>query len=836
MGPFRLNPEASMLTHGGTPTALGPRGVAVLSALVERANEYVPKASIMDAAWPGVVVEESNLAVQISAIRRVIAQAPGGERWIETLSRRGYRFIGPVSELQDHPSREPTTDSARSNLPQPLTSFVGRERELVEIKRLLPDRRLLTLVGVGGIGKTRLALQVAAEVVDAYHDGVWFVDLASLVDPALVPSTVAQALGVRETAGRPLIQTLCSQVKGRQLLLLLDNCEHLLDACATFADAILRGVAGPTILTTSREPLHVAGEQTYSLPTLSLPDPNATVDAMGRSEAVQLFVERVRLQQADFVLTERHAPAVAKICARLDGIPLALELAAARVRSLSLEQINAHLDDRFRLLTGGSRTALPRQQTLRAALDWSFDLLAEKERAVLRKLASFAGGFTLEAASSVARDDAIDEFAVIDVLSQLVARSLVVADTNNAGVRYRLLETTRAYAIEKLAEAGEIEVITRRHAQHFRQLFECAPDDWLRLPDAEWRAAYVPELDNVRAALDWAMSSGGDSAMGIALAAASGALWLELSHSVEGRPRLEDAIARIGAQTPELDQARLWLWLGMLLGDAEPAQSAEAKERACDLYRWLGDATGLGFSLVQLALMYTHLGRFEQAATVLADAFPLLENAGPPKTLARYFEIFAHLKMRTGDAAIARTYFEKALSLYRKMGAEREALRMLGNIADLAWALGDLDAAAAGFFEALAALRKSPTTTNTTLGFQLTNLSGVLTERGQLNEALVAAREGLPLVKDIGCAWINMDHFALRAALAGKIANAARLAGYVDSAHVTKETSRGPNEARACERLRALLHEKLVTDELQRLLAEGAKMSEDEACQLALEE
>jgi predicted ATPase len=253
-------------------------------------------------------------------------------------------------------------------------------------------------------------------------------------------------------------------LKARQLLLILDNCEHLLDACATLGDAILRGAVAPTIIATSREPLHVPGEPTYPLPTLSLPEPSAHAEAVARSEAVQLFVERVQRQLPDFALTAARAPAVAALCIHLDGIPLALELAAARVRSLSIEQINARLHDRFKLLTGGTRSALPRQQTLRATFDWSFDLLAEQERAVLRRLAIFAGGFTLEAASAVAADAAIDEYAVIDLLSQLVARSLVVADTSDAGARYRLLETTRAYALEKLAEAEEIDAIQRRQA------------------------------------------------------------------------------------------------------------------------------------------------------------------------------------------------------------------------------------------------------------------------------------------------------------------------------------------------------------------------------------
>jgi predicted ATPase/DNA-binding winged helix-turn-helix (wHTH) protein len=462
IGPFRLDAEAGVLTQAGVPVALGSRAVAVLTTLVERSNEFVQKGAIMDAAWPGVVVEESNLAVQISAIRRVLAQTPGGEHWIETLARRGYRFVGPITEIREELPQGAGLAGKRSNLPEPLTSFIGRERELVEIKRLLPGKRLLTLVGVGGIGKTRLALQVAAEVIDAYRDGVWLIEFASIRDPLLLPTSVAQVLGVQEKTGTPLTDTLRAHLKARQLLLILDNCEHLLDACAMLADTILRGAADTTIFATSREPLHVPGEQTYPLQTLSLAEPSANAEVIARSEAVQLFVERAQRQLPDFALTAVRAPAVAELCVHLDGIPLALELAAARVRSLSIEQINARLNDRFKLLTGGARTALPRQQTLRATLDWSFDLLEEQERVVLRRLAIFAGGFTLEAASTVASDDGIDEFAIVNLLSQLVDRSLVAADTNDAGPRYRLLETTSAYALEKLIEAEEIDALRRR--------------------------------------------------------------------------------------------------------------------------------------------------------------------------------------------------------------------------------------------------------------------------------------------------------------------------------------------------------------------------------------
>ncbi len=835
IGPFRLAPTAGMLTRDGVPVALGARTVAVLSVLVARAGEFIGKAEIMEAVWQGVFVEEGNIAYQMTLLRRALAQAPGGDAWIETLPKRGYRFAGPVVKVETAATQEAAGTSKRSNLREPFTSFIGREAELARIRKMLPKTRLLTLAGIGGIGKTRFALHAAGGLTDSFLDGIWFVDLAPLTDPALVPSAVAQVLGIQEASGKPLVDTLARQLKGSQLLLILDNCEHLLEACARLAEALLGACAGVTILATSREPLQVAGEQTWLLPTLSLPEPDANMDAIAQSEAVQLFVARARQHLLDFALSPAQSRVVAQICIRLDGIALAIELAAARVRSYTIEEIHGRLNDRFALLTGGTRTALPRQQTLRATLDWSHDLLTEEERAVFRHLSVFHGSFTLDAATDVAATDTIGQFAVAELISQLVARSLLVVDTTTSGARYHLLETPRAYAREKLEQAHEKADLERCHAQYYRDYFERAPDDWLRLPDAAWRAAYAHECDNVRAALDWAFGSEGDRDIGIGLCSATGPIWLELSLVPEGRKRFEIADSLI-RNTPDPELARLYLWQGMLCGDSSPAESVYAKLRAVEIYRRLGDALGLGFSLVQSALVLPRLDRLAEAQAALDEAYPLLENLNVPRALARHAEVAGYLKMRSGNAPGARPHFESAITLCRKISAQRELLRMLGNYAYLTWALGDLDAALLGYQENIALLRTSAYTTKTMLGFNLSNLAGVHTERGELNAALVALREGLPLMMEMGQAWLDMDHYALRAALAGKIANAARLASYADSMFAAKEVSREPNEVRLRNKLLSVLREKLVPDELDRLLAEGAKLSEEEACQLALEE
>ncbi len=371
-----------------------------------------------------------------------------------------------------------------NNLPIQVTSFVGREQERADLKRLLTTTRLLTLTGSGGTGKTRLALQVAADVLERFKDGVWFVELAPLSDPALVPTGVASVLGVREEQGRPLMLTLLDWLRDKQLLLMLDNCEHLLDACARFADAVLHGCRAAQLLATSREAFGIAGEVPVRVPSLATPAPHASIslEALRQYDAVRLFMERAQIVRPDYTLTNQNAPALAQICQRLDGIPLAIELAASRLKVLSLDDINRRLDDRFRLLTGGSRTALPRQQTLRALIDWSDGLLSEPERALLRRLSVFAGGWTLDAAEAVCASDGIESFDVLDLLTHLVDKSLVVMDERDGETRYRMLETIRQYAREKLLESGEGERVRNRHTDFCLRLAATAKPE-LRGPN-----------------------------------------------------------------------------------------------------------------------------------------------------------------------------------------------------------------------------------------------------------------------------------------------------------------------------------------------------------------
>jgi predicted ATPase/DNA-binding winged helix-turn-helix (wHTH) protein len=828
IGPFRLDLRAKVVTHDGKPVALGARAVVVLATLVEKANEHVTKAAILDAAWPGLVVEEGNLAVQISAIRKVLARAPGGERWVETLARRGYRFVGPVVPIPEDDA------AARGNLPQPLTTFIGREAARESLRALLGTMRLLTIVGTGGIGKTRLALQVAEDRAGAYRDGVWFVDFAPLADAALVPSAIAQAMGLVETPGRPLLQSLCAQLSQRELLIVLDNCEHVLDGAAFASDTLLRNCGRLTILATSREPLHVNGEQAYPLETLTLPADAADVEAVLRSEAGSLFVDRLRRQQPRFKLTAEAAPLVARLCVRLDGIPLALELAAARARSLSLEQIHERLDDRFRLLTGGARTALARQKTLLATLDWSHELLGEEERILLRRCAVFAGGFTIEAAQAVAGEPAPSAVPVADVLASLASRSLVGVRMSSGAARYGMLETTRAYALEHLEASGESGFVRRRHALHYRDAMRRSSEDFLRMPDTQWRAATVVELDNVRAALDWALAQEDDEGIAVALAGASGPLWFTLSLIAEGIERLSDALTREPRSDSDADRARLWLWYGAL-AEGETAESRAAVERAVGHYRALGEPLGLGVALSQLGRVLATMGQHEAAEAALADSHAQLQAGSTPKAMGLYWGNLGYLRRCQGDAAAGRACYEKAVELHRAAGAQYAEAATIGSLADVAWSQGDLRASVDAFRLNIGLFKRLANPRSRAMAFALSNLSGVLTELGELPEALVVAREAIPLMCENGFAWLAMDHFALRAALAGDLPKGARLGAFADAAYRKRNAKRQVNEARAFARLERLLAEKLAAKELRELQREGEQLDEEAACKLAAE-
>jgi predicted ATPase/DNA-binding winged helix-turn-helix (wHTH) protein len=513
---------------------LPPKAFEVLRYLLEHPGRLVPHDELLEALWPRTFVQQEVLKSHIASIRAVLGDDPRRPRFIETMSRRGYRFIAPVTEG----ASASHTAARTTNLPEAASELIDRETELGQITALIIEQRLVSLVGAGGIGKTRLALTVGKQLLREFADGVFVAELGPLSNAELVPATVASALGLTHVVGAMSQEGVAGAVGTKKLLLIIDNCEHVIEAATRMAEALLRTSPGVSLLATSREPLRVSGEYVYRVPPLDVPaeDSQAMEDIFSRS-AVQLFVSRARAAEPRFVAGGPVAAATAAICRRLDGIPLAIELAATRIVGFGVDGVAARLDDRFRLLTGGSRTALPRHQTMRATLDWSYELLSESERVVLRRLAVFVGAFTLDAATAVAASVDNPAADVGDSVANLVGKSLLSADVGGALVYYRSLETTRTYAREKLVESGEIDAFARRHAEYFRNFFEHAETELETRPTAEWLVAYRPHIDNLRAALDWAFSPSGDVGVAVALTAAAVPLWTHLSLLTECRAR-----------------------------------------------------------------------------------------------------------------------------------------------------------------------------------------------------------------------------------------------------------------------------------------------------------
>jgi predicted ATPase/DNA-binding winged helix-turn-helix (wHTH) protein len=552
---FRVLPHRRELLVDSRLVELGGRAFDVLVALIEARGAVVSKERLMERAWPGRIVDENNLPAQITALRKAFA---ADRDLIRTVPGRGYQFTGEISMVATGPDALPDARRAApipassripTNLPESVSELIGREVELGQIVELSASQRLVTLAGAGGIGKTRLGIEVGRHLLPRFADGVWIVQLAPLSDPELVPAAVATALGLELTSGTALPVSVVDALRSKRLMLILDNCEHVVEAAAKMTEALLRTNPAALVIATSREPLRVEGEWVYVVPPLAVP-PEVSSDSEDPLHygALRLFVERARAVAPYLSPDAPVAAAIAGICRRLDGLPLAIELAAARAAALGIEELLAGLDDRFQLLAGGRRTALPRHQTLRGTLDWSYELLTEPERVVLRRLAIFAGGFTLQAAGEVVAGDEFTTIEIVDCVTSLVEKSLVTADVGGLARRYRLLETTRAYALEKLVQSGEFDTVARRHARRYLDLFEDAEVDAMTRP-TEWLADYVPRIDNVRAALDWAFSPSGDASIGVALTAAAVPLWMHLSLMEECRGQVERAFATIDAGT-----------------------------------------------------------------------------------------------------------------------------------------------------------------------------------------------------------------------------------------------------------------------------------------------
>ena len=693
-GPFELRPAARLLLVDGVPAALGGRAFDVLMVLFERRAGPVSKAELLQTVWPASVVEENTLQVHVSALRKVL-----GPMAIMTIPGRGYRFTAPLEAADGAPEPRSCPPAPPHNLPLARTRFIGREASLAQCLRLLQDVRLLTLTGIGGCGKTRLALQLAQHQLPTCPDGVWFVDLAPLREPPHVIAAVAMALGVREDAGRPLLDRLCAHLATRHTLILLDNCEHVIDAAAAVADTLLAACAELQIIATSREGLGVAGEQIVPVRPLSLPSAPDLATVQG-AEAVRLFVDRAGLAMPDFAIDEHNASAVADICRRLDGIALAIELAAARVAMLPVAEISARLDDRFRFLTGGSR-AVPRHQTLQAALAWSHDTLPRPEQQLLRRLAVFAGGCTLAAATEVA--DAGDEYTVLALLQRLHDKSLlVVHQAGDAPPRYRMLETVRQYAQERLAEAGEADTTRDRHLRCFVALAELALAQVQGPRQGDWMLLLAQVQEDLLAAHHWCQHTAAGPHAGLRLVACLWRYWVASAQLERGHALAAQALAAAPADADPLWHARAHWAMGQIAFRMGRYDETRAQaERGLALAVTVNDAEQITLSLSLRAKWLHASGQLEQARLHYEQACAVARTLASPFWLGAALNNLAELHRGVGQLDAAQACYEEAIAISRRLQSPEGTFVPLCNLARLSVAAGKLERARTLLLESL---------------------------------------------------------------------------------------------------------------------------------------
>jgi predicted ATPase/DNA-binding winged helix-turn-helix (wHTH) protein len=667
-------------THG-VPVPLGGRAFDIVEVLAQSAGELVTKDEIFRRVWSGAIVEESTLQVHVSAIRKALGPDRG---MLKTAFGRGYRLLGAWTIRQEGRSAAPVVlqivppTAFATNLPSASFDLIGRTAAVQHLLDFLSAHRVVTLTGPGGIGKSALALEVARTLFPAFGGDAWLVELASLSDPDLVPSAVTGVLGLKLGGDEISAESVARAIGGDRLLLVLDNCEHVIDAAAQLVETMVRVCPRTTVLATSREALRIEGECVYRVPALEVPPEHwgGPSDVLGRS-AVELLVARMRELDWDFSPDSDGLAAIAAICRHLDGIPLAIEFAATRAATLGLEQVASRLDDRFTLLTGGRRTALLRHRTLRAMLDWSYELLPEAERRLFRCLAVFPGGFTLEAATAVAGDSTAP--AVAESIANLVAKSLVTRDGSVPAGRWLLLETIRAYGLERLADSGDAEQVTWRCAEFFRDLFVRAAPGSSREPAAADLAQYAREIDNVRAAIDWCFSPSGDSGIGVALTAAYAPVWLNLSLTAELRDRAERALESVDANLSARIQMELQIALGtcltITLGSIERTRSVLTA--ALEIAERLDDLDAQVRAFWALWALYFNTGECGPAQSVAERFSRVASRTGDPGVISVADRVMGYTLQYLANHRAAQRCFERVLQMYVAPQRQRDKVWFL---------------------------------------------------------------------------------------------------------------------------------------------------------------
>ena len=839
---FELRPAERLLYVQGEPAPLGSRAIDLLLALVERHGCLVTKHELMDLVWPGVVVEENNLQVQVSTLRKVL-----GARSIVTVPGRGYRFVEPVIVDTGAPIGPPptartvdsvealwaaaTSDSPLSVLPAMPSRILGRDRDLVALEDQA-SRPVVTIVGPGGIGKTALALAAAHAGQRRHRDGAVWVELAAINDPALLVTVVAQALGLPSNGEAPLA-SLVVGLKPLNVLLVLDNAEHLIEPVAALVKAIVEAAPEVRVLVTSQMALKVPGEQVFRLGALSVPEHGASAEEAMSHGAVALFVDQAQAADRRFLLLDSNVAMVIALCHRLDGVALAIKLAAARMPLLGLQGIWMRLDERFRLLASrNAQTLLPaRHQTLLAALEWSHELLGEAEQAVFRRLSVFSGGFSLALASAVTRDEHLDEWAVIDLLGELVDRSLVSVDATLEGAdapRYRLLESTLAFAELKLADSSERELLERQHAQAMAALMERSYDDYWAMPDAAWLNTYGPEIDNVRKALEWARLH--DPALAVGLVGSASALFLLLGLAPECRQYGLAFQTQAESMPASVALARYWVERSRLHWGISNGLMHEFALRAARQCRDVGDQRGLYMALRCQA----GSGVVSQEdALGLLDEMGRLEHGGWPVRLKLQRLLAEVGVLKAADFMVeARLVCETLLIRAQAAGLDAVVSATLSDLATVSLALGDSEAAIRACRKLLSRGRQRRD--NFVLHALAIVASASLIQgdtdqaRGSLTDFVAASRS-----RDWEWLGLYSGLLALLAAVEGRHEAAARVLGHADQAY-RQLGSRDAQALKARAQAKALIQRALDASAIERLSAEGADMDPETLCAWAL--
>jgi predicted ATPase/DNA-binding winged helix-turn-helix (wHTH) protein len=843
-GRFELQPGERRLLADGAPVAVGGRAFDLLHALAERPGQLVGKHALMDLVWPGLVVEENNLAAQVSALRKVL----GGEV-IATIPGRGYRFVAPLvsttaandvpvtgSEASGHD--DVAAPALRTNLPAELPALLGRADDRQALATLVDRHRFVSVVGAGGIGKSLLAQHLLASRRDAYPQGVCWVELTNVADTAALPGAIATALGVEVGHGEPLA-ALVGAVAPLAMLLALDNAEHILDGVAHVCRALHDAASQLRLVVTTQAPLKLAAERVLRIGPLAVPDDNALPAAQAlRFGAVALFVERAQAVDQRFTLADANAAAVIATCRALDGVPLAIELAAARAPTLGVDHLLASMQERFRWLTGGRNRAAPaRQRALRSALEWSDALLDERERQVFRRLGVVAGSASLDCIEQVLVDDdaGLDRWAVADALDALVDRSLVAVVTTGdaASVRYRLLETPRAYALERLDAAGERAALQRRHAHAIAALLDAAYAEYFsgRVGVDEWLRRVELDFDNARDALRWARAAGAaDIELRIgapllrALPPSLHAERLALADACEAR--IDDAIA-------EPLRLQAWIELSCVLADTQKPRARGAAEQALATARRLdrenGDRFALYHTLCRAASAAAQCDDLGAARPLLDEAERLEQPSWPAQRLLWRAEAAQWIARIGGDSVEALRRGRRLLALDRERGSQ--AVIAIGNLIDAELAAGDPRTAAQLGSELIASL--SGTRHEYGLAFARINLLAAL-----LAQDDVAAAHGVAEAAWANAAVFDLQHasaayLALLCALEGRCEAAVRLAAYSEAIYAARSETRERNEAEATERARALARDALDDATIERLRSEGAALRDAEIAAVA---